>query len=74
MQALEELAMSYDYKDREIESACQERDQLRVDMEMLKVVEGEEGWANEQVVNMNHCWKETPFSLPSPLSAVGQQS
>ena len=37
MQALEELAMSYDHKDREIEVACQERDQLRVDMETLKV-------------------------------------
>ena len=37
MQALEELAMSYDHKDREIEVACQERDQLRVDLETLKV-------------------------------------
>lgn len=40
MQALEELAMSYDYKDREIEAACRERDQLQMDMETLKVGAG----------------------------------
>ena len=37
MQALEELAMSYDTKDKEIDLAYTERDQFKLELETLKV-------------------------------------
>ena len=37
MQALEELAMSYDTKDKEIDVAYNERDQIKLELESVKV-------------------------------------
>ena len=37
MQALEALAMSYDAKEKDIESACIERDNLKLELETLKL-------------------------------------
>ena len=65
MQALEELAMSYDSKDKEIDLAYNERDQVKLELETLKVGTG----------NGNSHWPSwTVYLLPCLLAAKHEQS